>query len=1013
MPLQKQNLNINFAQGLDTKTDPFQVAPGKFLELENTIFTKGGLLQKRNGFAQLPSLPDLSNTFVTTFNGNLTAIGDSFNALSSSSQTWVNKGAFYPVDLKTLPLIRNSTNQTQTDSSIESGGLICTVYTNVDGAGTTYLYAIADSVTGQNIISPTTFTATGSPKSFVLGKYFIVVFPNGTHLKYIAIPISNPSAPTAATDISTQLLFSTTVNYDGYVINNALYLAWNGTDLGGAVRATFIDSNLTQHSTVSFPGRSATLMSVTADSNGSLFPNGLIWIFFWESTGPSGYAAAVNYQLSTVLAPTQWSSFAGVLNITSVSQDGVLSFFYEAAHNYPWDATIPDHFIETKTIDFTGSFGTFETVDLGVGLASKAFVVNGTIYMLSTYQSNYQSTYFLIDSTGNVVAKLAYSNGGGYLTKGLPSVSLSGDVASIPYLFKDLITSVNKNTNVPAGTQINGIYAQLGINLATFDFSISNLSSSEIANNLHLSGGFLWSYDGYLPVEEMFHLYPDLDLNADGTYHGLTTSGAGGNISAQKYFYVVTYEWSDNQGNLFRSAPSVPVSITTIGATSTNTLEIPTLRLTYKIANPVKVCVYRWSTAQQTYYQVTSVTSPTLNSTTTDVVTVIDTFSDATILGNSILYTTGGVVENISAPATFATTLYKSRLFLVDSEDRNLIWYSKQVIEATPVETSDLFTLFVAPTIGAQGNTGPITALSAMDDKLIIFKRDAIYYITGNGPDNTGANNDFSDPVFITSTVGCSNQNSIVFMPQGLMFQSDKGIWLLGRDLSSIYIGAPVEQFNDQIVLSARTIPGTNQVRFNLSGGATLMYDYFYGQWGTFTNVPSLSSTIYQNLSTYIDSLGRVFQESPGLYLDGSNPVLMKLQTSWFNLTGLQGLERAYFFYLLGTYITPHKINVQIAYDYNPSISQSSLISPNNFNPAYGGETLYGSGSPMGGSSSLEQWRVFLSKQKCEAFQITLNELYDPSFGVMAGSGFTLSGINLVVGGKRTYTTISAGNSVG
>ena len=50
MALTKQPLSINFAAGLDLKTDPFQVSPGKFLGLANSIFTKGGLLQKRNGF---------------------------------------------------------------------------------------------------------------------------------------------------------------------------------------------------------------------------------------------------------------------------------------------------------------------------------------------------------------------------------------------------------------------------------------------------------------------------------------------------------------------------------------------------------------------------------------------------------------------------------------------------------------------------------------------------------------------------------------------------------------------------------------------------------------------------------------------------------------------------------------------------------------------------------------------------------------------------------------------------
>ena len=266
----------------------------------------------------------------------------------------------------------------------------------------------------------------------------------------------------------------------------------------------------------------------------------------------------------------------------------------------------------------------------------------------------------------------------------------------------------------------------------------------------------------------------------------------------------------------------------------------------------------------------------------------VDTLSDAQILGNSLIYTTGGVIENIGAPATAITTLFKSRLFLVDSEDKNLLWFSKQVIEAVPVEMSDLFTKYIAPTTSAQGATGPITALSAMDDKLIIFKKDAIYYITGTGPDNTGSNDDFSEPVFITSTVGCANPLSIVFSPRGLMFQSDKGIWLLGRDLSTSYIGADVEQFNASVVQSAVNVPATNQVRFTLSTGETLMFDYYYSQWATFIGVPAISSTLFQGFHTYINSFGQVYQESPGTYLDGSRPVLMSFTTSWINTAGLR-----------------------------------------------------------------------------------------------------------------------------
>jgi hypothetical protein len=370
-------------------------------------------------------------------------------------------------------------------------------------------------------------------------------------------------------------------------------------------------------------------------------------------------------------------------------------------------------------------------------------------------------------------------------------------------------------------------------------------------------------------------------------------------------------------------------------------------------------------------------------------------------------------VEDIAAPAAIHSALYQNRMLVIDAEDQNLIWYSKQVVQNTPVEFSDLFTIYVSPTSGAQGSTGPLTALGAMDDKLVMFKKAAIYYLTGKGPDNTGANNDFSEPIYITSSVGTTNPSSVVLTPMGIMFQSEKGIWLLGRDLQTKYIGAPVEKYNSDTVTSATAIEGTNQVRFIMSSGITLMYDYYYDQWATFSNILAISALLWQGQHTYLNSLGAIYQETPGTYLDGSNPVLMSFTTAWINVAGLQGYERFYFMHLLGTYFTPFKLAAQLSYDYNSSFSQNISISQDNFSPVYGGDALWGSGDVWGGPANAFEAQVFPQIQKCSAFQVTINEVYDPSLGVTAGAGIALSGLNLTVGVKKGYRTQRATRQFG
>jgi hypothetical protein len=763
---------------------------------------------------------------------------------------------------------------------------------------------------------------------------------------------------------------------------------------------------------------------------------------------------------------------------------------------YGFDSAVPSNFINAVTVSSTGTVGSPYVGIRSVGLASKAFVQNGQIYFLSAFQSPFQPSYFLINGSTTtaaapiIVSKLAYENGGGYLTLGLPGIAQVNGVSSITYLYKDLVEALNTLNN-PQQTTAGGIYSQTGINLVNFDVGTTDIDSAEIAQNLHISGGYLAQYDGYLPVEHNFFLFPDsvectytensaktptgtassgaftiVLSSATGVFPGMTiadstnptyipagttiilvngttitmsaaathaisgdTLAIQGNIAAQPdgstntdaYYYQVTYEWSDNNGLIYRSAPSIPVAVTTAstGTAGIVAVKVPTLRLTAKTANPVKIVIYRWSVAEQEYQQVTSITAPVLNSTTVDSITFVDTLPDADIVGNNILYTTGGVVADCNGPANNGIMcLFDTRLWMVDAENPNTLWVSKQVIPNTPVEMSQAFTIYTAPTAGTEESLGPVTALFPMDDKILIFFSSGIYYINGVGPDNLGTTSvgcplgNYSQPIFITTIAGCNNQQSIVLTQDGVMFQSDKGIYRLDRNLAMEYIGAPVEDFNGYTVNSAQVIPKTNYVLFTLAGiNQFLMYDYYYGQWGTFLGVSALSSCIYQGLHTVIDVYGRILQETPGVYLDVNTPVLMNFTTSWINIASLQGYERFVDFYILAKYLSPHSLLCSVAYDYNNSILNQKLITPGNFSPTT--PSPFGVPTPYGSPGNKEQWRVHAKQQLCQSFQLSINEIFNPAYGTTAGAGFTMSGLTARVEIKKGTRPIKAANAAG
>lgn len=1020
MPLQKASTTINFAMGIDTLTDQNQLGIGKFISLQNSVFIGSGdvgRLNKRNGFGSLTSLPDNTSTFLTSFKDNLLAIGNKLEAYSSNTNSWLNTGTIQPLQFSAQALGRNFYSPTMSDSA-QSNGVIGYSLTASPAppASSAFFYAAADAATGQNVIVPTAITPGFGAQSygsrvFSVGPNLIYVF-DGTNggvarLQYFAVNALTLAVGATGTISSTYQRASgssSQLSFDGAVSNNKLYLSFSSVN---GLRAATIDSALSISASTVIASGTCDMVSVAIDtSSGSA-----VYTTFGNFSQIGSKVVATNPGLSTLFSAQTLTSSGGarVVNIASNALGGFDYSYLEMAKSYTYGSAYSTNFIAGFSTGLQGSVSNQATIARSSGLASKAFSMSSLSCFVSMYSSQNQSTYFLngvnyinnfqapgvLFASSDVIAKFAYGNsysqlvgsgstfvsGSRYVLEyqsSLPAVSVIGSSASVNYLLNTQLSPINKGTNIGSSFSTNVIYTNQGINYAKFDFGTNGFQTREIANNLHLNGGILMMHDGAVPVEHNFFLYPD--------NISLVSNGASGSLAIQAYYYQVLYKWTDGQGNIHRSSPSLPLSYTTASGTSSLLLNIPCPRITYKpSSNPIVCSIYRWSTGQPVYYKI----QPDIVFDTTalqgESIPVSDSKSDAQIIGNEIIYTNGGVVEDISAPPVGGMALFDARLWLIDAEDPNTLWFSKQCIEGVPVELSDLLTYFVPPASSETWSSGPVRAIAAMDDKLILFKKNSIFYINGTGPDITGANSQYSQPIFITNGIGCTNQASIVLVPQGLMFQSAKGIWLLGRDLSLNFIGKESEDFNNCNVISVLNAPSTNEVRFTLdSSSQTLTYDYLAGQWDQFTGIPSISSIVYKNLHTNLQTSGSVSQETIGTYLDNGTPTTMGFTTGWINLAGLQGYIRVYRMFLLGKFLSPHTYTVGIAYDYNPQIVQTATISPTNV---------------VGSGSSIEQWQINFDQQQTQAFQLTFQEI---SSGT-SGAGLYLSGIKLVYGAKADF----------
>ena len=216
----------------------------------------------------------------------------------------------------------------------------------------------------------------------------------------------------------------------------------------------------------------------------------------------------------------------------------------------------------------------------------------------------------------------------------------------------------------------------------------------------------------------------------------------------------------------------------------------------------MQLVIYRTQANQSALYRVSSLTDPGLNSVNGSDYYFTDSLSDAELAKRPKLYTqpllaNGGIlttVENQPAPPTGLIVLHRNRIFLIPSTDALTLWFSKNIAPATPVAFSDTFTQSIDP------RGGPVTALATIDDKLLLFKGDRIFFMVGQGPDDLGQNNDLiNGAILITTDCGCIEPRSVVGTPVGIMFQSRKGIYLIDRSLAVQYIGASVERYNNEV----------------------------------------------------------------------------------------------------------------------------------------------------------------------------------------------------------------------
>lgn len=991
--LQKQVVPIGFDGSLDTKTDEKLVLPGRLTVLENGLRKKGRAIIKRNGYDALGKAINGTANEITggqalaVFSDELLAFASNrVYSYSEASDSWIDKGPAYSVEVGSKQIVRNSAQQSVPDLAINQG---IAVYAWADSRGGVRASVVEDS-TGAQFQSDVVLNASGNlPRCVSVSGFIFVLYVHGTALKARRL---NPLAPSS---FESEITLESDVNaagpyFDAVTHGSKLVFAYRSST---SIKVGYLTEDGTVGSTtIGLPNVTQILEDPENCLSAAVEPTTLdVWLFYHNGTDGLRYTV-LRDDFSTKVAPTTIDATTSpiVLRVTAAPKStSELRVFYEVNATNAYD-----HLIKTCTVTDARTVGSASVLKRSVGIASKAFSVGGAIYLNAVHETTLQSTFFTLDEDGAIVAKLLPGQAGGLPANHvLPSVvAISDSRVAFPAQIKTKFVS-----------EANTTFTLKGVSCASIEFDPENaFAMGELGKNLHIAGGYLSVYDGVSVVEHGFHFFPE-NVAA-------TPATSGGSMADGTYLYHAVWEWIDNHGQAHRSAPSIGVPAVVSGGSGSGkvTIAAPTLRLTSKTGSRTNavLSVYRTKAAGVVAYKVTSISSPTYNDPAADSVSFVDTLNDSAIGANEILYTTGGVVENIAAPPCSVIDVYENRAIVDDSEDGLSIGFSKTCVPGEAVAFNDSFRLRSEP-LG-----GRLSAVKMMDDKILLFKKSLIYFVSGDGPLDTGLQNNYSSPELVMSDVGCSDPNSVVLMPKGVMFKSAKGIYLIDRGLQVSYIGADVEAFNGQRITSAELIEDTNQVRFLTDAGVSLVYDYFFGQWATFTNHEGKDAVIWRGVYCYLRNDGTVYKENAERFLDDNVEYRLRIGTAWIKMAGVQGYQRVWRAGILGNYKSQHVLQMSVGYDYDPTYSDvitfnaGQELDQNYYGEgaAYGAEKIYG-----GVSDNVYQFRAHLRRQKCEAIRF----LFEDVTAGTPGESYSLSDLSLEIGIKKGLFKMRSGKSVG
>ena len=976
MALQKKNISIDLTSGVNTKID--ERLSNQPTEMENVYIDKDAVLRKMNGFSKITNdvyEKETTGAFIPS------GIG-----LQSPLDLISNKGDSVIMDAKGLYGL-SLTNYLVKKSTATSFGMENKTRSLLTKTGEPYNIAMAETIQAYHVTYESLTTGLTGYK--VLQKSGNTISLDDFPSPILPITSGDEVYIVARTSISPQIVrlmkqddfgndpvdlgpvfdvgLTTGTNIDVAEHGDDLVVVSTGTISGPPVIFIAIITKLgVVLNSVSYtvPNKFTSPVSVITDGNE-------ISVLYSETINvPPNEITANRMVLDSnllVTSNTVLGSFDETITSLTINLTGI---YHNGSFIWAINSTDPD--------SFTLLLNSAINVKYGLSLASKLFEENGELFLYvidHTTGLNGPGAFFI--SGGTYLPKsteVSYNYKLIKLTLGATGVYEIGDSGTLSEKIGSSlpVNDITFGSLYPANARL--VYPLGGFAFMTGTTSLEFKTTVNI-NEVNFSerkaepfieygdvsivvGSRVFAYDGVDAVKIAPDFYPS-------PYHYAKVAGS----LTGTYQYKAIIVYTDNRGNIYRSRPSTETEITLAAEIANITYYIEPLM--FEDVQFVSVELYQKELADEVYKKVGD--SAALAATGTCTIQYQKDFGIN-------LYSTGGILENDAPFPARASVFHNGRVFYINALKDNSLLFSKKYVIGEAVQFSGFQEIVAEDNQGRRAEK--IECLASLDSRLIIFKKNSILAIFGEGPDATGANNDFSEPELVTTDTGCSNQRSVVLTGAGVMFQSQKGIYVLTRGMGMEFIGAEVEKFTSPVVQSD-LMETENQVRFILKDGTVLIYNYFFKKWTHWTLESAVSSLLSDKGWQYLLSTGELKIQDNASFRDNGAFIGRRFDTGWLKLNGVQGFQRIWRLIFTGEYIDSHQLRITAEYDYKAGGGDVYLITPD---------------------ALLDyQYEVHLKRQKCQSVRFIIEDVDTGA----TEEGCRISNITIMAGVKRGFNKIT------